>query len=186
MQVDSFAALRCHQATPCEHVQAVRSYVRRTDAQLELGFRLEGDIPRLCLSPPRTQIDPELWRHTCFEVFVAIDGQPAYHEFNFSPYGEWCAYAFRAYRDPVALPIRFCSPVIYVRKTEHQLDVDVRLTLNELSASHSHSSLCLGLSAIIEQRDGTLSYWAVRHPAAKPDFHHADAFALRLQPPTQN
>ena len=38
------------------------------------------------------------------------------------------------------------------------------------------------LSAVIEASDG-LSYWALRHPADKPDFHDADGFALLLEPP---
>jgi hypothetical protein len=32
----------------------------------------------------------------------------------------------------------------------------------------------------VEDVDGILSYWALRHPAGKPDFHHTDAFALQL------
>jgi hypothetical protein len=43
--------------------------------------------------------------------------------------------------------------------------------------------LRLGLSAVIESCNGSLSYWALRHPAGKPDFHHADAFALGLEAP---
>jgi hypothetical protein len=32
----------------------------------------------------------------------------------------------------------------------------------------------------VEDRSGSLSYWALRHAAGKPDFHHPDAFALEL------
>ena len=32
----------------------------------------------------------------------------------------------------------------------------------------------IGLSAVIETTDGALSYWALAHPAEKPDFHHPD------------
>ena len=40
----------------------------------------------------------------------------------------------------------------------------------------------LGISAVIEEQDGRLSYWALAHPPGKPDFHHRDCFALRLPP----
>jgi hypothetical protein len=43
--------------------------------------------------------------------------------------------------------------------------------------------LAVALSAVVEERDGTLSYWARRHPPGRPDFHHAEAFADRLEPP---
>jgi hypothetical protein len=38
----------------------------------------------------------------------------------------------------------------------------------------------MGLSAVIEERDGMLSYWALRHAPGKPDFHRRDGFALEL------
>jgi hypothetical protein len=43
--------------------------------------------------------------------------------------------------------------------------------------------LRIGLTAVVEDASGALSYWSLRHPAGRPDFHHADAFALRLEPP---
>jgi hypothetical protein len=33
---------------------------------------------------------------------------------------------------------------------------------------------------VIESADGSISYWALRHPAGRPDFHHLDGFALLL------
>ena len=41
----------------------------------------------------------------------------------------------------------------------------------------------LALSAVIEELDGTKSYWALAHPPGKPDFHHPDCFALTLGAP---
>ena len=36
---------------------------------------------------------------------------------------------------------------------------------------------------VIEELDGTKSYWALAHPPGKPDFHHPDCFALTLAAP---
>jgi len=39
----------------------------------------------------------------------------------------------------------------------------------------------LGLSAILEEQDGTKSYWAIAHPPGdKPDFHDPACFAAHL------
>jgi hypothetical protein len=39
----------------------------------------------------------------------------------------------------------------------------------------------LGLSAVIEEKDGTKSYWALAHPNPdRPDFHLADCFTAKL------
>jgi len=40
----------------------------------------------------------------------------------------------------------------------------------------------LGLSAVIEEESGALSYWALAHPPGRADFHHSDCFALELAP----
>jgi hypothetical protein len=38
----------------------------------------------------------------------------------------------------------------------------------------------IGLTAVIETATGEKSYWALHHPAEKPDFHHRGGFALSL------
>jgi hypothetical protein len=127
----------------------------------------------------------ELWRHTCFELFIAIESQSTYHEFNFAPSRQWRAYAFRDYRDRDWLLFQnnFRPPIIRVSTTEVGLEYDVGIVLEGLSELHSASPLRLGLSAIIEPFTGPLSYWALHHPVGRPDFHHPDTFALRLPPP---
>jgi hypothetical protein len=41
--------------------------------------------------------------------------------------------------------------------------------------------LRLALTAVVEDARGRLSYWALRHPPGRPDFHHRDGFALVLE-----
>ena len=40
--------------------------------------------------------------------------------------------------------------------------------------------LLLGLAAVIESGNGDLSYWALKHPPGKPDFHHAHGFVYEV------
>ena len=40
--------------------------------------------------------------------------------------------------------------------------------------------LLLAITAVIEERDGTKSYWSLAHPEGAPDFHHPDCFTLHL------
>jgi hypothetical protein len=53
-------------------------------------------------------------------------------------------------------------------------------TLGATIAVEAGRTWQLGLSAVLEEKDGTKSYWAVAHAAEKPDFHHPDCFAARL------
>jgi hypothetical protein len=181
---ENWIALKRHPSTPSETVRAICALVRRSASrELQMTFRLEGDIRHIHIPPPQApRIGIELWRHTCFEAFIAIDGQAAYHEFNFSPSGEWTVYALRGYRDGGPLMNQMMRPGIAVRSDDHQFELDALVRLDRLSDIHPRASLRIGLSAVVEA-DGGLSYWALHHPAAKPDFHSADSFALLLDPP---
>ena len=186
MTVERQIVLRCHPSTRSEAVRAIRVTVRRSaNAELHMAFRLDGDMARIHVpSPTAPRIATQLWHHTCFEAFIAVEGEPAYHEFNFAPSGEWAVYAFRGYRDGGPLANERLRPPISVRSTDSLLELDTLVRLDGLSAIHPRASIRVGLSAVVEASDG-LSYWALRHPAGKPDFHDAEGFSLSLGLPSQ-
>ncbi len=176
--------LECHAATRSEAARAVQVLVRRSaNAVLQITYRVVGDVSRIRVPPPAApRIGSELWRHTCFEAFIAVDGQAAYHEFNFAPSGEWTIYAFRSYRDGGPLADETMRPHIAVRSSASRLELNAAVRLDRLSDAHPRAALRIGLAALIETGAG-LSCWALRHPAATPDFHDAAGFALLLGPP---
>src|SRR5688572_23928827 len=85
-------------------VQELAVSVRFTTAgQLELGYRLAGELAALRLPEPREPVRTDgLWRHTCFEAFIAQAAPGEYWEYNFSLSGAWAAYHFTAYREGMA------------------------------------------------------------------------------------
>jgi hypothetical protein len=185
MSIEIDEILCCHRSTHCAAVSAIKVHISRTNEQLKANFALEGDTSQICLMPPRgPQRLVQLWRHTCFELFIAIENQAAYHEFNFAPWGEWRVHSFSSYRtlDPTMSKIQ-PAPSIALQTTGGRLELAVRIKLAELSELHPNNALSLGASAVIEAKDGSLSYWALRHPAPKPDFHDREGFALRMEPP---
>jgi hypothetical protein len=162
-----------HPRTPGRAVRGVRAAAARTpQGTLALRYRIEADLERLRIPPPCAPAPGErLWQHLCCEVFVAPAGAGSYREFNFSPSGEWSAYAFQGYREggPLAVP----DPGIAVRTDGQALELSAAV---EVEAAKLRVALCV----VIEDLDGALSYWALRHPAPRPDFHHADGFALEI------
>ena len=184
MTVEQWIDLKCHPSTHTESVRAIQVLVRRSArAELHLTYRLDGDIARINIPPPvAPRIGTELWRHTCFEAFINVQGQTAYHEFNFAPSGEWCLYALSSYRKGAPVTDETMRPQIALRSTGSRLELDALVRLDSLSSIHPRAVLRIGLAAVIEARDG-LSYWALRHPTNKPDFHDADGFVLLLEPP---
>jgi hypothetical protein len=172
--------LKCHPLTPGAAVRGLEARVWRTDGAgaVAVAFTLDGDIARIRIPEPRPRrFADDLWKHTCFEIFVRHDGAEAYEEFNFSPSGEWAAYAFERYREARRSSEDAADPQVTMRRTAGGLELDARVQLDE---SSSGAMLNVGLTAVIEDIDGTLSYWALAHPAGKPDFHDAGTFAIEL------
>jgi hypothetical protein len=149
---------------------------------LSLGFTLLGDLDRLAFPP---QAAPErtdgLWEHTCFEAFLALEGVESYHEVNLSPSGAWASYTFLRYREGGS-SAEALVPHMVVHLHPDRLELHALLGLGGTLDWQEGRHLRLGLSAVLEQKGGELSYWAIRHPEGRPDFHHPRTFALELSP----
>ena len=184
-------ALTCHPATPCpldlQLSVSLAAAGSETGAGWLLHYRITGDTAGLLIPPPDTPGPADgLWQHTCFEAFVARTGEPAYQEFNFSPSGQWAAYRFSAERVrdlPAEAGASLCAPELEFVEQPQSLDLQVWLPREAILPAAAGAPLMLGLSAILETRDGQLSYWALHHPAARPDFHHRAGFAHVLDLP---
>ena len=172
-------SLVCHSATLPTAVLAVRVEVEpRPQGDLHLSYELTGDLAQIHIPQPQPPgaIDG-LWEHTCFEAFVAIEGEANYHEFNFSPSGLWAAYAFSDYRVRSSWKASQRPATSFARTNDHLL-LEAVIDAADLPRNNGGKPLQLGLSAVIEANDGSLSYWALYHPEARPDFHHRAGFIL--------
>lgn len=173
-----------HPASGCDAVRQLVVSVTHDAAQAawRLRYELTGDLARLRIPEPaaRSAATDGLWRHTCFEAFVGAHDGPAYREFNFSPSGQWAAYAFSAERVRDATAPALPAPRLRCMRDAHALTLDAWVADDVLPVDAP-----LGLSAVIEARDGTLSYWALHHPAARPDFHHRSGWTARLPTTTE-
>jgi hypothetical protein len=115
----------------------------------------------------------ELWKTTCFEVFVASDD--GYLEYNLSPSSEWATYRFNRYREGMQ--------VAEEQVVSGGVRFDAYTAILQAQIELPSGADRLGFSAVIETTDGMLRYWALVHPSDRPDFHHPDSFILTLPPP---
>lgn len=169
-------ALTPHSDFPSDAVAAIEvEIVRAGPERLELVYRAQGDIARL-LVPASADAERTdgLWASTCFELFAKAAGGEAYCEFNFAPSSQWAAYAFDGYRAGMR-KLALETPEIEVAATDDVFEVRVAVEASVLRAG-AH----LALTAVVEETSGAKSYWSVRHAAGKPDFHHAESFAVEL------
>jgi hypothetical protein len=173
--------LSCHSDTRGSAVSGVKALPRFEGGDLAITYVIIGEIDRLRVQAGKIpRQSRNLWQHTCCEAFVATGRRTGYCELNFSPSGEWAAYEFRAYRDGHSLASDKLEPGISVRRQQNTLELNAIVRLDHLPGVPKHGSLRLGLAAVIEERDGKLSYWALRHPPGKPDFHSHDNFILHF------
>lgn len=147
---------------------------------LTLRYVLTGALGNIILPPraPSVRAD-DLWRHTCFEAFAQASPGPGYVELNLAPSTQWAAYRFDGYRAGMA-PASVPAPTVEVEAGDSFV---LTATLDLGFALPRDAPWRLGLTAVIEETGGRMSYWALAHPPGKPDFHHADCFALQLPPP---
>jgi hypothetical protein len=103
-----------------------------------------------------------------------------YFELNFAPSRQWALYRFNAYREGMSSPDLDASPDVSVRRFADRLEVDAAVRLHGLAGLEGAPQLKVALSAVVEEENGTLSYWALKHAPGKPDFHCPDGFVLEL------
>jgi hypothetical protein len=177
-------ALKLHPDSLCPAATRIDVDVVRPDAsRIVVGYAVTGRIADLHLppvtSPTRAE---ELWQHTCFEVFAGCAGRESYYEFNFAPSTQWAAYQFDGYRRGMRAASAISAPVIEVQASPERFILQGSLELDQLSSLPRDTRWRLGLSALIEEGNGRVSYWALAHPPGKPDFHHPDCFAYEFSP----
>jgi hypothetical protein len=173
-------SLSPHPDFPCAVLGALSVEVERPTAQrLVLRYRLEGVTRDLVFPPDGAGRADELWKHTCLEAFVRDAGVSAYREFNVAGHGTWAAYRFDGYRQGMtnaAIP-----PPQITAQTDGPSSATFTIAWDlDLSADAPWQ---VGVTAVIEAADGSLSYWALAHSPGRPDFHNADCFTLELAAP---
>lgn len=204
--------LQPHPAMPPDAIAGVSCGVSwRNAGEWVFDFIVAEPPEALMLPEPVTPSRADdLWRTTCFELFLRRPGAEGYLELNFSPSGRWAAYAFDGYREgrrdldisPPAITTSDPTQSAMVMTAQMEalgIDPDTARRMAEESASNLEAAnqfalsaafddpafagegpWLASLSAVIEEAHGRKSYWALAHGSDKPDFHHPDSFVLEL------
>jgi hypothetical protein len=156
-----WAALVRH---PSSHGGAIRSIDVHAlvggSGMVVFRYVLRGDISCVRI-PPATPAERTqgLWKHTCFEAFIKAPGAADYYELNFAPSRQWALYRFSAYREGMSSPDLEAFPDVSVRRFADRLEVDAAVPLHDLTGLKGAPQLQVALSAVVEEENGTLSYW---------------------------
>jgi len=157
--------------------------VERHNNQFSVRYTLVGNLEEIFLPSPAR--DPsrkdELWRTTCFELFIAVKDSPQYWEFNMSPSGDWNVYVMDAYRQVNMREETMIQQLQFKVHTDAE-DFSLKAALDLSTIIPREKSIEAGISAIICSSTNRESYWALVHPYMKPDFHLRESFVLEFPP----
>lgn len=178
------ARLIAHPTTPAAMVSSVAASCSIVDRRgINLKFRIEADMARLSIPARATsRRGADLWRTSCGEAFIRPRGGTLYWEINISPSSEWSVYRFASYRSGRSDEANVADVEIEVARFERRLEIEASLVtpfLHEVLEESRATEFDVGLSTVIEDESGVLSYWALAHPPGKPDFHQPSCFIYR-------
>ncbi|MEB3226807.1 MAG: DOMON-like domain-containing protein [Synechocystis sp.] len=162
---------------------AIFAHVTATDSQLSLGYELIGDIRAIAFADvnSKPQRRDNLWEQTCFECFLAPQHSRQYWEFNLSPSRDWNCYRFEDYRRGMMPEPAWHTAPFQIDQQIKQSDrylLTCRLDLRPLFSQPV--PLQLGITMVVADYLGNLSYWALSHPVPKADFHQRKSWLITL------
>ncbi|MFO1418376.1 MAG: DOMON-like domain-containing protein [Methylotetracoccus sp.] len=174
--------LLAHPDTPCVVIRRLSTCAAwRSDGRLSLRYVIDADTRNLRFAKPGGgRRRDELWRHTCFEAFLRSEDAPGYVELNFSTSGDWAAYGFSGYRagmSQIELPV---PPVIRVDEDAGRLVLTTEVSFPPFHGTNRPPTRA-GLTAVIEDVGGALSYWSAAHAPGKPDFHEPASMSYPIR-----
>lgn len=169
-----------HPLHPVQAVTSVSARILGADAfWLRLRWRIDGaEALVVPLFAGKGRADG-LWQTTCFELFLRPADGHDYCEFNLSPSERWAAYDFSGYREGMRERPLEREPQAALRLGSSFAIFDAAIPLSALPPE----DCAMNLAAVIEEEGGAKSYWALAHPAHKPDFHDPACFVATLAAP---
>lgn len=174
--------LSCHPDFPSDVITGVDVEIDFVPAgTFILRYNVIGAVE--CLELPEATI-PEradgLWKETCFEAFIGKKDAPEYLELNLSPSSRWAVYAFDGYREGMRSPDLEHRPRVEIVSTANRFELTGRVNLGGIPLLEA-DSLEIALTAVIAEKSGRKSLWALDHPSGSPDFHSRDCFLYNLK-----
>jgi hypothetical protein len=144
------------------------------DNILQLVYFIDGQVNDIDV-PPFDQVkqSDSLWQTTCLECFLLLADGHTYIELNLSPKGYWDIYYFDDYRKPSSKSVDLLQvKSIQVNHNQNGLELKSEVDIAHISIK------AIGLSAVIEDKHQSISYWALQHTSDQPDFHTKEDFIM--------
>lgn len=132
-----------------------------------LKITLTGDISEVSLSESDHE---ELWRHTCFELFIRDRHGEGYEEINCSPGGRFSRTYLSSYRNVHSVREFHTAPDIICSRQGDSCEYAICFAGIDIVQGE------IAVAVITADDRGTRRFWGMNHRGDIPDFHHDDNF----------
>jgi len=166
---------------PVEFNLSVGGHIARPNAEtIQIHYQITGDLNAIVI--PQRKNPPvrrdELWTTTCLELFIGEKEMSPYWEFNLSPNGDWNIYKLSAYRSNLTPDLAYQDLASTIHSKANQLELHLACPLP--ADLKTCPNLDVAICAVIQLKQGPISYWALNHRGSEADFHRRDGFLLCL------
>ena len=164
-----------HQLKPFSKTEniSINASLKLTKGKIALSFLLKGNLDSyLFPKVEKIQRANELWKATCFELFLANDDE-VYYELNFSSSLAWNFYVLDAYRaESKALELEEEPCISFTYKDD---ECSIVFELESEVLDFEDFKYC-NLATILLTRENERRFWAIKHLKDAPDFHNKNNF----------
>lgn len=162
---------------------AIETEFNLSEESVFISYRIKQGLSSIDLgsAAPNKNRLMKLWEKTCFELFIKNE-KNQYIEFNFSPSFEWNCFYFNKSGEALNEWVPMQPPVIDILlSNEHFfIFVDIRKKNFPPDFFQEKSQLSAGITCVIKDKAGLMSYWALSHADTRPNFHHFDSFKYKF------
>ena len=146
-----------------------------------ISYKVQGELCEIDLGTghPHHARVIKLWEKSCFELFMK-NTKDNYIEFNFSPEFEWNCFYFAKKGDALTEYLRMDLVKFDILLSLDVFHLIVELDKKKFPDSFFDGELNAGITSVIKEKDGKLSYWALSHHDTRPNFHDFRSFTASV------
>ncbi len=146
----------------------ISSTLKIVKSQIYISFTLTGALDSY-IFPHEQRLErvDELWKSTCFELFLANSNEEEYYELNISPSLGWNFYHLKKYRAEVEEVELLSEATINVIKEGGNYKIEFKLEGFDFEKSNIYN-----ITAILLTKEGERTFWSLKPMDGTPDFHN--------------
>jgi hypothetical protein len=155
---------------PTKRNTTVKASFQRHKNTITLYFELIGTVNEYHFkNPSKQQRADNLWKNTCFELFIANTHNNAYWEINISPSTQWNIYHFSDYKEGMKKEKNITQPIIKTTQKNNYYSLSFTSTFTQ---DVLNQELQINLAVILLDLDGVRHFYSIFKNSGNVDFHN--------------